>query len=117
MLETVFERYGGFATFGSGLVFLKSCGRRSRILIDHQTRFVALVTGAPSCTPTRHRRASPCAMEGDEAALRRCHCSLREILPALGVAQLMCIRSIGRFRIASTSSAKDTLRADANHNF
>jgi hemoglobin len=98
MAQTIFERYGGFATFSKVVSafydkILESpvtnryfTGIEMRDLVDHQTKFVASVVGGPASYTNEHIARIHTPLKIDDAAFTEMSMLLKETLEDFGVA-------------------------------
>ena len=98
MAQTIFERYGGFATFSKVVSAfydkILECPVTSpyfdsidmRRLVDHQTKFVASVTGGPASYTNDHLQRIHAPFKIDEGAFAEMSKLLRETLEDFGLA-------------------------------
>ncbi len=98
MGQTIFERYGGFATFSkvvssfyekileSPITSPYFATADMRALIDHQTKFVASVTGGPASFTNEMLARVHAPLKVTEGAFAEMTALLRETLEDFGVA-------------------------------
>lgn len=98
MAQTIFERYGGFATFSkvvsafydkileSEITAPYFANTDMRTLVDHQTKFVASVTGGPASYTNEMIQRIHAPLQVTESAFAEMSALLRETLEDFGVA-------------------------------
>lgn len=98
MAQTVFARYGGFATFSkvvsafydkileSPITSPYFTNIDMRNLVDHQTKFVASVVGGPASYTNEHIARIHTPLKIDDAAFAEMSTILKETLEDFGVA-------------------------------
>jgi hemoglobin len=118
MSPTVFERYGGFATFSKIVssfydAVLESPVTRPhfasvdmRRLIDHQTKFIASATGGPASYSCEHIRRVHASLGIDQAAFAAALAMFRKTLQDFGMSdadvQQVCREILAREHLIVT---------------
>lgn len=98
MVQTIFERYGGFTTFSkvvsafydkileSPITSPYFANIDMRKLVDHQTKFVASVVGGPGSYTNEHIARIHGPLKIDDTAFAEMSTMLQETLEDFGVA-------------------------------
>lgn len=112
MAQTIFERYGGFATFSKVVSafydkILESpitspffANIDMRALVDHQTKFVASVVGGPASYTNEHLARIHGPLKIDDTTFAEMSMLLKETLEDFGMADadvhVVCQEILGR---------------------